>query len=226
MSTVQITFRMEDTDAEATFIRKYLAPAWERFEEMDAFDKGWFWRNGHYGRHDVEYFEGGRVLFVIDGDPETVVEQERVHWDSFADRDVIKSWEKLQFEEIGYEDGYSKAVATVGEEGADLFMALKPLLTRTSLELYEAFDEQIPVVGEEHERNPKGLGFWVVINTLMKQNGYDWYDEIDGCTKSTKNRLKSLTTYKGEEAAQKKLQRTIEELQAFSDELSEWNSNR
>lgn len=105
-------------------------------------------------------------------------------------------------------------------------MKIKPLLTRTSLELYDTVDEQIPVVGEEHEHNPKGIGFWVVINTLMKQNGYDWYDEIDGCTKATKNRLKSMTAYKGEEAAQEKLQQTIDELQAFSDELSAWNEER
>lgn len=49
MSTVQITFRMKDIAGEATFIREYLVPAWERFEEMEAFDKGWFWRNGRYG---------------------------------------------------------------------------------------------------------------------------------------------------------------------------------
>jgi len=105
-------------------------------------------------------------------------------------------------------------------------MTLKPLLTRTSLDIYDAFDEQLPAVGAEHEENPKGIGFWVVINTLLKQNGYDWYDEIAACTKATKNRLKSITEYRGEAAAQDELQRTITELEAFSDELSEWNANR
>lgn len=226
MSTVQVTFRMKDTAGEASFIREYLVPAWERFEAMAAFEKGWFWRNGHYGRHEIDFFEGGRILLMIDGDPEPVVAQERDRWDSLVESGEIESWSTLPFEEIGYEDVYAKAVDTVGEEGADLFMKLKPLLTRTSLDLYDTVDDQIPVVGEKHERNPKGIGFWVVINTLMKQNGYDWYDEIDGCTKATKNRLKSMTAYKGEEAAQQKLQQTIAELQAFSDELSEWNEER
>lgn len=225
MSTVQVTFRMEDTDGEASFIRNYLVPAWERFETMDDFERGWFWRNGHYGRHGIEYFEGGRILLMIDGHPETVVTEE-CDWDALIEDGMIKSWSVLPFEEIGYDNAYSKAVDYVGKMGADLFMTLKPLLTRTSLNLYEALDDQIAMVGDEGDHNPKGIGFWVVINTLMKQNGYDWYDEIDGCTKSTKNRLKSMTAYKGEEAAQEKLQETINELQAFSDELSVWNEDR
>ncbi|WP_254547198.1 hypothetical protein [Halomarina pelagica] len=197
MSTVQVTFRMEDTDAEASFIRNYLVSAWKRFETMEAFEKGWFWRNGHYGRHGIEYFKGGRILLMIDGDPETVVDEECDRWDSLVEDGAIESWSVLPFEEIGYDSVYSKAVDNVGKRGADLFMRLKPLLTQTSLDLYEALDEQIAMVGDEGDHNPKGIGFWVVINTLMKQNGYDWYDEIDGCTKSTKNRLKSMTAYKG-----------------------------
>lgn len=226
MATVQVTFRMADTDAEAAFIRDYLTAAWDRFERLDAFEKGWFWRNGRYGRHGLEFFEGGRILLMIDGEPDAVIEAERDRWESMVANGEIESWETERFDEIGYEDARAKAVDNVGEEGAELFMTLKPLLTRTSLELYEALDERIPAVAETSERNLKGIGFWVVFNTLLKQAGYDWYDEIDACTKSTKNRLKSITGFKGEEAAQAKLQETIAELEAFSEELSEWNEAR
>jgi len=69
MATVQVTFEMSDMEDEAWFIRQYLCSAWDRFEAMDAFEKGWFWRHGRYSRHDVDYFDGGRILLMIDGDP-------------------------------------------------------------------------------------------------------------------------------------------------------------
>lgn len=217
---------MGDADAEEWFIRNYLTTAWERFEAIDAFERGWFWRNGRYGRHGLDFFEDGRIMLILDGDPETVIETESDRWDSLVADGRIDSWEREPFAEIGYNSVYEKAIDNVGETGADLFMTLKPLLTRTSLDMYEAFDEQIPMVGDVTDQNPKGIGFWVVFNTLAKQHGYDWYDEIDGCTKATKNRLRSLAAHRSEEVAQEKLQETIEELREFSDELSEWNNDR
>jgi hypothetical protein len=226
MPSSQVTFQLPDAEAEAWFVRTYLVDAWDRFESMDAFERGWFWRNGRYARHDVDFFDGGRVMLIVDGDPDRVVERERDRWDDLVEEGRVDEWTVEPFADVGYEDVHSKAVDNVGEEGARLFMALKPLLTRTSLDIYEALDEQVPAVAEESADNPKGIGFWVVFNTLAKQGGYDWYDEIDACTKGIQNRLRSITAHRDEAEAQRQLEETIAELRAFSEELSEWNDEQ
>ena len=59
MSSTQITFEFEDAESERRFLRRYMVPAWERFEEMDAFESGWFWRHGRFGRHGIDGLEEG-----------------------------------------------------------------------------------------------------------------------------------------------------------------------
>ena len=98
---------------------------------------------------------------------------------------------------------------------------LKPITARSSIDLLSEFNEQLPIVGTPDEGDPIPIGFWALIHVLMAQNGYDWYDEVEACTRAITNRIRSLSAYESEEEAYKLLSGAIENLEAFADEFGE-----
>lgn len=218
MSSTQVTFDLADAEAERRFLREYMAPAWDRFEEMDAFESGWFWRHGNTGTHGVEGLEEGRIIFVVNGDPDVVIERERTYWEAARESGLLEDWSTRTFDPE-YDDSLDKMRQRFGEAGGELNYRLRTLTAPLTLAVLEEFDEQLPPVGERSDENPVPVGFWVLLHFLSKQNGYDWYDEIDACTKAIKNRLRSLTRFRSEEEALSQLRATIEELESYADEI-------
>lgn len=225
MSSTQVTFEFDRMEDERRFLREYMVPAWERFEGMDAFESGWFWRHGRSARHGIDGLEEGRIIFVINGTPETVVERERERWDARTVDGQLVDWTTRTFDPE-YEDSLDKVRRNFGEVGGRRNYRLRTLAPGLTLDVLREFDEQLPAVGEPTEENPLPVNFWVLIHYLMKQSGYDWYDEIDACTKAIENRLRSLADFEDEVEAQRQLRETIEELQAFSDELADHTTER
>lgn len=225
MQSTQVTFELPDADAEREFLREYMVPAWERFERMDAFESGWFWPHGRHARHGVEGLEAGEIVFVVNGDPESVVERERERWDDSIEDGRLEDWSTQSFDPE-YDDSLDKMQQRLGDVGGRHNYRLRPLVSEFTLNVLHEYDERLPPVGEPTDENPVPTNFWAVIHYAMKQNGYDWYDEIDACTKATKNRLRSLAQFENEEAAQEKLAETIADLEAYADELAEWSTEQ
>lgn len=220
MSSTQVTFEFEDMESERRFLQQYMVSAWDRFEEMDAFESGWFWRHGRVGRHGIDGLEEGKIIFVINGTPQPVIEQEREYWEEHKAEGELTGWSTRTFHPE-YEDSLDKLQQNFGEVGGRRNYRLRTLAPRFTLEILQEFEEPLPAVGEPTDENSLPVNFWVLIHYLMKQSGYDWYDEIDASTKAIKNRLRSLADFRSEEEAQRQLQETIEELEAYSDELAE-----
>ena len=220
MRSTQVTFELEDAESERRFLRQYMVPAWDRFEEMDAFESGWFWRHGRFARHGIDGLEEGKIVFVVNGEPQSVIERERDYWEERKAEGELTDWSTRTFDPE-YEDGLDKIRQNFGEVGGRLNYRLRTVAPRFTLEILREFDEPLPAVGEPTDENPLPVNFWAFIHYLMKQSGYDWYDEIDACTKAIENRLSSLADFRSEEAAQRQLRETIEELEAYSNELSE-----
>lgn len=210
MRSFQVTFDLPDAASERPFLRTYMVPAWERFEARDCFDCGWFWPFGDVDG-PVELDSGlvvddGGVVLVVNGDPtpEPLVESERPRWDDLEERGVIRGRDEQWFDPE-YEHARAKAVENFGEVGGDRAYRLRPLVARLTLDTLAAFDERPPAVGEATGDNPRPIGFWATIHYLMKQQGFDWQDEVDACTKAIRNRLRSLAHFEGDAAAREEL---------------------
>ncbi|MFC4553300.1 MULTISPECIES: hypothetical protein [Halorussus] len=218
MSSTQVTFEFEEMEAERRFLRRYMVPAWDRFEEMDAFESGWFWRHGRVHRHGIDGLEEGKIIFVINGTPGAVIERERDRWEAQKAEGELAGWSTRTFRPE-YEDSLDKLRQNFGEVGGRRNYRLRTLAPRFTLEMLREFEDPLPAVGEATDDNPLPVNFWVLFHYLMKQSGYDWYDEIDAATKAIENRLRSLAEFRGEAEARRQLRETIEELEAFSEEL-------
>ncbi|UIO99968.1 hypothetical protein Hbl1158_00945 [Halobaculum sp. CBA1158] len=220
MSGADIEFRFESTDDEERFVREYLPDAWTRFETADYWETGWFWRYGGFAEYDSGP-DGGLVRLVLEGDPDGIVDAESPRWDAFEGLD---SWELRRYEET--DEGYDSLLAqqrdAKGRVGGEREYLLKPLAARFVLDYYRTFEESLPAVGEAADENPAGVGFWAHLHFAMIQAGYDWYDETEACLKGLRNRLKSLASYRGGDAARREYERLREDWQAYGDELETW----
>lgn len=225
MRSTQVTFEVSDTDGERRFLREYMVPAWERFEAMDAFESGWFWPHGTHAHYEETDLEAGGIVFVINGDPETVIERERERWERLCEEGFLDDWSTRSFDPE-YENALDKMQDKLGPVAGRRNLRLRPIASNLTVDVLAEFEEPLSAVGNPTDENPIPNNFWSIIHFVMKQNGYDWHDEIDACTKATKNRLRSLAGFVGEEAAQAKLDETVAELEAFADELAESATDR
>ena len=193
MNTKEFTFALTDTEDEYDFLREYMVPAWNRFDRSDDFESGWFWRAGTFARRDLveleresqdlERFERGTITFIVNGNPDAMVETERHYWEEFETAAVLTGWERKPFRPT-YRNAWGnseKSTASVAETGRTCFGREFAELT---VELLAAFEQPLPAVGEPTDDNPVPMGFWAMIHFLMKHQGYSWYDEIDACTKA------------------------------------------
>jgi len=112
-------------------------------------------------------------------------------------------------------------IENFGEAGGDLAYRLRSIAARTTVELLREFDEDRPAVGKATPANPHPIGDWVLIHYLLKQNGHDWYDEIDACRRAITNRIRSLASFHDAATARAALEETIVELERFEAEFSE-----
>lgn len=224
MSGAGVEFELDTVDDEERFVRSYLTDAWPRFEAADHWETGWFWRYGGIAGYDCGP-DGGLVRVVFEGDPDGLVEAESSRWESFAGLD---SWELRRYEET--EEGYDSLLAqqrdVKGRVGGEREYLLKPLAARFVLDYYRTFDEGLPMVDEPDEENRAGAGFWAHIHYAAVQAGFDWYDETDACLRGLRNRLKSLASYRGADAARAEYDRLREAWAAYEEELETWLDER
>jgi hypothetical protein len=230
MNSTQVTFDLPDTASEVEFLHEYMVPAWERFREDDAFESGWFWRSGNFAQHDVEdltrdkhdleRLEPGMIVFVINGEPERLLDTEREHWEAFARDGLLEGWETQSYSPQ-YENAREKMREKYGREGGDRAYKLRQIAAEMTIDLLAAFDQPLPAIGTPSDENPVPVGFWTMTHFLMKHQGYDWYQEIDACSMSIRNRLHSLAVFMSPDEAQETLDEVIEELRAVRAELDE-----
>lgn len=221
MRSAQVTFDLADVPAERTFLESYLAPAWERFEAHESLRSAWFWRFGTAGDHgrvaleDGTVVEDGGVVLVLNGDPDPtpLLDAERDRWEALTDEGVVDRWERTYFDPA-YENARAKSVENFGAVGGDRAVRLRPLVSAFTLSVVEEFDERLPAVGEPSDDDPLPVGYWAVIHYLLKQQGYDWYDEIDACLRAIRNRVRSLAAFHGDEVAREALEDAVAELRA------------
>lgn len=223
MQSTQITFDLPDSEAEMAFLREYMVPAWDRFRDSDAFESGWFWPAGEFATHDtpelsrethdLERLQQGQIVFVVNGDPDRIIEREQDRWEQYKDEGLLDGWETRSFQPE-YRNVREKMHEKYGQAGGDRAYRLRSIAADFTIECLAATDSRLPAVGESTDADPVPVGFWVMIHYLMKQQGYDWYSEIDACTKSIENRLRSLATFHGEAAAQEELDAVIDRLES------------
>ena len=218
-------------DRERAFLRQYLTAAWDRFDDHSAVDSAYFWRFGDVARHeppvelaDGETVDGGGVVLVVTGedDPTPAIEAERDRWerlraDGLLDTVAVTPWADA---ESPYDSAREKMIDNFGPVGGDRSFRLRPIVARTTIHLLAEFEEDLPAVAEPSEENPAGVGDWVLLHYLMKQNGHDWDDEIDACRKAVENRLHSLANFYDEATAREALEGVIGDLEALRSEFS------
>lgn len=222
MPGADITFDLPDERAEARFLRRYLVDAWPRLEASDAFEIGWFWRAGPHAAYidEPHGVAGQSVIIVFEGDPDGVVDQERDRWVALQEEGLVDGWRVRRYEEEGFDSLLEQQRASPkGPVGGEREYRLKPPASRFSLDTLAELDAEFPAVGESTKRNPRPVGFWVVIHYVMEQNGYDWYDEIDACRQAIRNRCRSLAAHRGPEHALDALREAIADLEAMESSL-------
>lgn len=218
MAGADVEFLFDSPADEARFVAEYLADASPRFEAADSWKTGWFWSYGQFEPYDSGP-DGGLVQLVFEGEPDRLVESESSRWDGFEGLD---SWNVNRYREEGYESLLEQQLDAKGDVGGRWDYRLKPLVSRFSLAYRREFDEPLPVVGDEGEETPKGFGFWAVIHYAMVQCGYDWYEETSACGKAMANRLKSIASYRGADAARAEYERLLAEWEAQGEALDRW----
>lgn len=218
MSGATVVFEFDSPGDEEQFIRKYLTEAWTRFEASEYWESGWFWRYGQVAKYSSGP-DGGVVKLVFDGNADELIEQEADKWEKHAG---VTSWSLLRYDEEGYDSLLDQQTDTKGELGGEWEYRMKPLLSRFALAYYREFADTLPPVGETSDENPLGLGFWSAVHNLMVQCGYNWYDETNVCQRAMQNRLKSIASYRGAEAAREEYQRLLSDWEAYHREFERW----
>lgn len=220
MAGISIEFEFTDEADEDQFVREYLAPSWDEFERRDDFDFGWFWRSGHLADYDLDGHPDGRwVSLVLEGNPDEFLAREREVWEELRADGRLDSWTTRRFAEDGYDSLLEHQRDVKGEVGGEMYVSLKVAVTRMTVRLLAEFDDQLPVVGETTDANPGPVNFWTIIHLAMLQNGYDWYDEMDACSKAIRNRSLSLAEQTSRSHASDALRERLDELEAFADRL-------
>lgn len=218
MAGTTLEFTFASPDDESRFLRAYLADAWDRFEASDHWETGWFWSYRQFAAYESGP-DGGLVRLVFEGDPDGLVDAESDRWRDF---DGLVDWRVRRYEDEGYDSLLAQQRDAKGDRGGAWEYRIKPLLSRFALEYLREFDDPMPAVDEEGEDNPIGLGFWAAMHDLFVQCGYDWYDETEACRKAMQNRLKSIASYRGADAAREEYEAILEEWQAHRDDLERW----
>lgn len=218
MAGATVEFLFDSPADEERFLRTYLTDAWDRFETREYWTTGWFWSYRQFAQYDAGP-DGGLVRLVFEGAPDELVKRESDRWDEFRG---LTQWRVRRYEDEGYESLLEQQIHAKGEIGGEWEYRLKQLTTRFSLAYYREFREPLPMVGDEHDENPVEIGFWAAIHDILVQCGYDWYDETAMCQKALKNRLKSIASYRGAEAARDEYERLLAEWRAHEEELERW----
>lgn len=218
MTGATIEFEFDAATGEERFVREYLTDAWDRFETADYWETGWFWAYRQIADYESGP-DGGLVRLVFEGDPDGLVEQEASRWEAVAG---LTDWHVRRYEAEGYDSLLAQQRDAKGEIGGEWEYRLKPLVSEFSLAYLDGFDEPLPAVGEETERNPVQIGIWAALHDLLVQCGYDWYDEAAACQKALKNRMKSIAAYRGASAAREEYERVLAEWEAYGAELERW----
>lgn len=228
MRSTQVTFRMP-REHEREFLESYMTDAWWRFEAHDDVEAAWFWRFGATSDHGPIELEGGEtidgeggVILVVNGapDPAPAIEAEREHWEREAETPRLRDWTTKTYRPE-YENAEAKMVENYGSAGADRAFRFRTIAGATTVRLLEAFDDELPAVGEETPDDPVPMGQWAMIHYLFKGSGHDWYGEIDACRKAIENRLHSIATHLDAETAKAELDRVIAEFEAMRGELGD-----
>lgn len=223
MRSSQVTFFLPDSGHEMRFLREYMVPAWERLNDHEAFESGWFWPAGDFAshetpelsreRHDLEQLEQGQIILVVNGDPEPIIETEQERWQAYREEGLLTDWETRSFDPE-YRNVREKMHEKYGEVGGDRAYILRSIAADVTVDCLANTDSRLPAVGESSEDDPVPIGFWAMIHFLMKQQGYDWYQEIDACTMAIKNRLRSLATFHGEATAREELESVLDSIES------------
>jgi hypothetical protein len=215
---VTIELRFTDAAAERRFLTSVLPAAWERYETSEYWKQGWFWSYGQFAGHDVGP-DGGLVRLVFEGDPDALLAAERERWAAF---DGLVDWSVERYDEAGFESLLAQQRAAKGSRGGRWAYRYKPLTARLALSVREAFDGSLPAAPEQTAENTHGLGMWSLVHALYVQCGYDWYDETDASLRAMQNRLKSIASYRGADAAREEYRRLLDAWRAHEDELTAW----
>ena len=218
MTGATLEFRFVDPNAEHRFLTEYLVDAWDRFESADYWDQGWFWRYSQFDPYDVGV-DGGLVRLVFDGDPDGLVDAEADRWEEFG---RLTEWAVTRYDDEEYESLLAQQRDAKGDVGGDYEYRYKPLTTRLALASLETFDGRLPPAPKPTESNPVGIGMYGLVHALFVQSGYTWYEENDAYLRGLESRIKSIETYRGEDAALEEYQRVCEELEAYGAELEAW----
>lgn len=215
MVGANVEFSFATVADEERFVREYLVDAWDRFEESEFFELGWFWRYGPYQQYDGGS-TGGLVRLVFEGEPEALVAAESARWDEF---EGLTEWQANK----GAEDGSlleQQRIAS-GERIGEWDYRIKPLVTRFVLDYYREFPEQLAMIHDD-DGLERDYGYWTALHYLVVLAGYDRYEEIDGVLRMMKSRVYSIATYQSAERAREEYERLLDEWKAYGEELDAW----
>lgn len=220
MAGADIAFEIPSAEREAEFVHEYLVPTWPELRASDAFDAGWFWWHGPFVREGADGLAGKEIVFVLDGDIDAIVERERDEWERLVADGIIDSWRVRRYDEEGFESLLDQQRDSYGPVGGERMYHLKTAMASFAVETWERFGDDLPLLGERSDENPRTIGLWAAVHSLMTQTGHTWSEEVEMCTRLVESRARSLEMYEDEEAGLELLDDAIAELSAYRDEFA------
>lgn len=169
MAELSVTVETPSLGTEERFIREYVVPTVERFDDADEVR---FW--GRYSASNT--VDGGRVKIVFAGDPDRILPAERDRLDRL---DYVEDWHA----EVEADDD----TRMTGAE-QDLQDRLGRVAAEMNVHYFGEFDER-PPVGRVTDDRFHTRGIWVLLHFLLNEQGYAPEEEVDALFMAIRDRL-------------------------------------
>jgi hypothetical protein len=202
----QYRFEVGETEAVEEFIRKYVLGAIERVADYESSERVSFAPAGTNGRDSV--------VFVVWGDPETVMEKERSHIEPHLESGLLDDWALAQ------EWSAEEFESMMGEQTAALNNRIGELSAEMAKLAYEEFDS-FPAAVDTYPDEDAGagpIGWWGVLHNLTVQVNYDLDEELDAYRYGIEHTLRNFGEYHGEDAVDQRIDELKQALEDMRDE--------
>lgn len=205
---IKVVFEVATAAAEERLVREYVAPAFSRIDQRD--DAQWPMFN-RYGTDPS--VETGELVFIVFGDTEAVVSDERPRWSDLVDDGVLLDW---QTETPGIR------IDSL-EEQERFRYRLRTAASRMSLEFFEVFDP-LPDSLHELDTEEHPIGWELCLHHVINQLGYQENcseEEVDLLFRGLVSRLYAMAIAPGygAEFAEGKIEELTTELESLPPEL-------
>lgn len=212
---MKIVFEVATAAAEERLIREYISPAFDRIEQRS--DAQWPIFNRYATDPSVEK---GELLFIVFGDAEAVVSDERPQWNDLVADGVLLDWRT---------ETTDARIDALNEQERYRYR-LRAAASRMSLEFFEVFDP-LPDSFHQLDAEEQSIGWELCLHHIINQLGYQencGEEEVDLLFRGLVSRLYAMAIAPGygAEFAEGKIEELTTELESLPPELQRLQEER